>query len=219
MIERVERDWQAWHREYDEPGSRLAQRLGVVQGFVRDALDRMPVGPIRAVSACAGEGRNLLGALAGHPRASDVTARLLELDPALAAKARAAAPTGVDVVCGDASTTNAYRGAVPADLVLACGIFGNVSDEDIQCALRGFRMLCAPGATVIWTRHRLPPDRTVDIRRWFGEAGYEEVGFAGSDDQFFGVGAHRLTAPPLEWAPDVRLFTFVGFGALRRGVH
>ena len=39
-------------------------------------------------------------------------------------------------MCGDASTTSAYRGAVPADLVLACGIFGNVSDEDIQRAAR-----------------------------------------------------------------------------------
>ncbi len=215
MIQRMARDWQAWHGEYDAPGSRLARRLGVVQGFIRDAFDRMPPGPIRAISACAGEGRDLLGVLTDHPRASDVIARLVELDPELAARARAAAPAGVEVVTGDASTTAAYRGAVPADLVLVCGVFGNVSDDDVRGSVRALSTLCAPGATVIWTRHRRAPDLTVDIRRWFGEAGYEEVGFVGSGERFFGVGAHRLTGPPRDWAPDMRLFTFVGFDALR----
>ena len=33
----------------------------------------------------------------------------------------------VEVVCDDASTTDAYLGAVPAHLVLVCGIFGTVT--------------------------------------------------------------------------------------------
>ncbi len=69
----MERDWREWHRDYDAPGSRLAQRLLVVQGLIRDAIDGLPPGPIRVVSACAGEGRDLLGVLADHPRAADVT--------------------------------------------------------------------------------------------------------------------------------------------------
>jgi hypothetical protein len=211
----VARDWQAWHREYDAPGSRLARRLAVVQGFIRDALDRMPPGPIRVLSLCAGEGRDLLGVLATHPRAADVTARLVELDPELAARAAAHAPPGVEVLCADASTTSAYAGAAPADLVLVCGVFGNVSDRDIHQTVRSLSTLCAPRATVIWTRHRNPPDRTVDIRRWFGEAGFEEQGFVGPDDLLFGVGAHRLAVEPLPYAPDVRLFSFVTRGAPR----
>ena len=210
----MERDWRAWHRDYDAPGSRLAQRLVVVQGLLRDAIDRLPPGPIRVISACAGEGRDLLGVLADHPRATDVRARLVEVDTELAATAAAHAPPGVDVVCGDASTTSAYAGAVPADVVLVCGIFGNIADADIHNTVRSIAMLCAPGATVIWTRHRRPPDLTVDVRRWFAEAGFEEVAFVGSDDALFGVGAHRLTGPPLPFAPDVKLFTFVDFDAL-----
>jgi hypothetical protein len=208
------RDWHAWHREYDQPGSRLSQRLAAVQACIRDALDRMPPGPIRAISACAGEGRDLLGVLAGHPRAADVTARLVEIDPDLAARAAAHAPPGVDVVCADASTTSAYRGAVPADLVLVCGVFGNVALPDIEHTVRSLPSLCAPGATVVWTRHRRPPDRTIDIRRWLDEAGYEEVAFVASDELLFGVGAHRLVAPPLPYAPDVPLFAFVGYDRL-----
>jgi hypothetical protein len=207
-------DWQAWHREYDASESRLSRRLHVVQGFIRDAIDRAPPGPIRAISVCAGEGRDLLGVLADHPRASDVIARLVELDPELAAKARSGTRPGVEVVCGDASTTDAYRGAVPADLVLVCGVFGNVSHDDIRGTVCALPTLCGAGATIIWTRHPRPPDLTVDIRRWFAEAGFEEVGFVGSDEQLFGVGAHRLVASPRAWVPDLRLFTFVGADAL-----
>ncbi len=210
----MERDWQAWHREYDQPGSRLDRRLGAVQGCIREALDRMPPGPIRAISACAGEGRDLLGVLADHPRAKDVTGRLVELDPTLVARAAANAPPGVGVVCGDASTTSAYAGAVPADLVLMCGIFGNVALPDIRNTLHALPTLCAPGATVVWTRHRRPPDRTDDIRRWLAATGFEEAAFIGSDD-LFGVGAHRLTSPPRPFEQGQRLFTFVGFDTLR----
>jgi hypothetical protein len=209
------RDWRAWHSEYDVPDSRLARRLAVVQGFVRDALDGYPPGPIRAISICAGEGRDLLGVLADSSRAGDVTARLVELDPELAARAATRAPPGVDVVCGDASTTTTYAGAVPADLVLACGIFGNISDDDIHNTVRLLPTLCAPDATVIWTRHRRAPDLTWEIREWFAAAGFDEVAFAGSDEFLFGVGAHRLTATPAPFVPAVRLFTFVGYDALR----
>jgi hypothetical protein len=141
---------------------------------------------------------------------------LVELDPELAAKARSGTLPGVEAVCGDASTTEAYRGAVPADLVLVCGVFGNVSNDDIRGTVCALPTLCAAGATVIWTRHRRPPDLTIDIRRWFAEAGFEEVGFVGSDEQLFGVGAHRLIDPPRAFVRDLRLFTFVGAEALAR---
>ena len=85
------RDWGAWHDAYDDPGSSLAQRLAVVQARIAAALDVAPPGPLRAVSMCAGQGRDLIPVLASHPRGRDVTARLVELDPALAATARRAA--------------------------------------------------------------------------------------------------------------------------------
>ena len=74
------RDWYAWHAAYDQPGSDLQQRLGVVQQEVAAALSRAPTGRIRVVSACAGQGRELLPVLGCHPRRPDVSARLIELD-------------------------------------------------------------------------------------------------------------------------------------------
>jgi len=197
------RDWWAWHEPYDDPASPLTRRLQLVQRRIRDALDQAPPGPVRAVSACAGQGRDLLGVLADHPRRHDVTARLVELDPRNVSAARAALDRlhlpGIAVVADDAGVTDSYVGAVPADLVLACGIFGNITDDDIRRTVAGLPALCAPNATVIWTRHRLPPDRTGPIRAWFAAEGFDEIGFDVVDDAPLSVGTHRFrgTPPPL----------------------
>jgi hypothetical protein len=160
---------------------------------------------------CAGQGRDLLPVLEQHPRGRDVQALLVELDPHNAELARQSATSlpEVEVVTGDASNSSAYAGAVPADLVLACGIFGNVSDEDVGRTIALLPCLCAEGATVIWTRHRRPPDLTVQIRDWFRDAAFEELAFVAPRDTFYGVGAHRLTARALHYTSNVRLFTFL----------
>jgi len=208
------RDWVAWHQAYDAPGSPLARRLVLVQAQLRRALDRAPAGPVRLVSLCAGQGRDALGVLATHPRGADVQARLVEVNPALADAARAEARVqdlAVDVVTGDAGLTDAYAGAVPAQVVLACGVFGNVSDADIEATIRAFPQLCAPGASVLWTRHRRPPDLTPTVRRWFADAGFDEFAFEVlADEDYVSVGHHCFVGQPAPLPAGRRLFTFVG---------
>jgi len=208
----------AWHRPYDDPDSALSRRLRHVQGRIVEALDARPPGPVRVLSMCAGQGRDLIGALAGHPRAHDVTARLVEADPANAAAARAAARAaglaGVETEVADAGGAAAYQGLVPADVVLACGVFGNISAADIEGTIGRLPSLLGPGATVIWTRHRRPPDLTGPIRAWFEAAGFAEVGFDAPDGDWYSVGAHRLVGPPQTFDPGARLFSFTGDGAL-----
>ena len=75
----MSRDWREWHTAYDGD-TPLTQRLAIVQARIADALDAAPPGPIRVISMCAGQGRDLLGVLADHPRRADVRARLVELD-------------------------------------------------------------------------------------------------------------------------------------------
>ena len=80
-------DWSAWHRHYDDPDSSLSRRRRVVQDRIRSFLDRRS-GELRVVSACAGDGRDLLEVLAGDPRSERVTAVLVEADESLAERAR-----------------------------------------------------------------------------------------------------------------------------------
>jgi hypothetical protein len=204
-------EWVQWHSGY-EKGQPLALRLVVVQDLIRSALERCPPGPIRVISMCAGDGRDLLGVLPGHPRQRDVLARLVELDRQLAARggARAAGVSpSIEVVNADASTTSAYAGAVPAHIVLVCGIFGNITDDDIRRTVEQLPSLCAPDATVIWTRGTFAPDLTPAIRTWFEASGFSELTFVAIPDTTVGVGANLLTSPPRAFDPNVRLFTFL----------
>jgi len=205
-------EWVEWHRQYESDGH-LSARLKVVQERVREALTSSPPGTIRLVSMCAGDGRDVLGAVVDHPRRPDVRARLVELSPELSAAGRAGAEgnglSNVEVLTGDASTSTAYDGAVPADIVLACGIFGNITDTDIRTTIAHLPELCARGATVIWTRGRFEPDLTPTIREWFVESGFEELSFVPIPGTTGSVGAHRLVEEPRPFRPGVRLFTFL----------
>jgi hypothetical protein len=163
---------------------------------------------------CAGEGRDLIGVLPTHPRRADTTALLVELDPRNVAAAREAAAmtglTGVDLVQADAAISDIYASAIPANVVLACGIFGNVSDGDVENTVRNLSMLCRVGSSVIWTRHRREPDLTPKIRRWFAQAGFDEVSFDSLDNETrSGIGTARLTTEPVVFRPGFRFFTFV----------
>jgi hypothetical protein len=205
-------DWAAWHDDYDDPGSVLTRRLAAVQELIRAALDEAPPGPLRAISMCAGQGRDLIGALTSHPRRDDVRARLVELDPRNAAaaeeRARRAELTGIELVRGDAGLMRHYRDVAPADLVLACGVFGNLTDADVLRTVEACAQLCREGGTVVWTRHRRPPDLVPVIGDWFSARGFETV-HVSDPAAGFGVGAHRLRHPPKPLQGADRIFTFV----------
>lgn len=206
----VTTNWQEWHRPYDDPGSALSRRLRVVQGHLADWLDRTAPAPVRVLSLCSGDGRDLLEVLSARPDSARVEATLVELDPGNAARAEAAAAglDGVTVRVEDAGVSDAFRDAVPADLVLLAGVFGNVSDQDVLRTVRTLPQLCASGATVLWTRHRREPDLTPAIRSWLAETGFAELAFDAPDDVLFGVGVHRFEGSPEPWVPGLRLFSF-----------
>ena len=209
----TERDWYTWHHDYDEPGTVLARRLAAVQDQIRTALDAAPPGPLHAVSLCAGQGRDLIGAVARHPRRDDVSARLVELDPRNAATARAAAEAAglprVEVVTGDAALTDQYAGMVPAYLVLVCGVFGNMTDDDVRRTIGYCRQLCAHGGTVVWTRGRWEPDLVPQICDWFADRGFE-LGWVSDPAEGWGAGAHRFAGTPVPLERGARMFTFTG---------
>jgi hypothetical protein len=204
--------WWRWHEAYADPDSSLSQRLNAVAARTQQAVQSAPEGEVRLVSACAGQAHDVVRALREHPRGDECRGRLVELDSSNAAVARESLRReGLDrleVVESDAGITDVYEGATPANVVLFCGIFGNITDADVESAVRGVPQLCARGAEVIWTRHRNSPDLTPQIRRWFEDSGFEEVTFDSPSNLSFAVGTHRLVRTPPSLRPGVRLFTF-----------
>ncbi|WP_033219053.1 class I SAM-dependent methyltransferase family protein [Kitasatospora phosalacinea] len=212
-------DWSAWHDGYDDPDSWQARRLRTVRARLREALDGAPPGGLRIVSLCAGDGRDVLDVLAEHPRRAEARARLVELDARNTAAARRRAEAAglgaqVETVTGDAALPAHYAGLVPADVVLVCGVFGNLTDADVERTVRACRVLCRTGGTVIWTRHREEPDLVPRIREWFAREEFEQL-WLSPPDAGYGVGVHRFTGAPDELRPERRMFDFVGYPELR----
>ncbi|MEO7078438.1 MAG: class I SAM-dependent methyltransferase [Rhodococcus sp. (in: high G+C Gram-positive bacteria)] len=207
------RDYVNWHSEYDDPESSLSVRLRHVQRAILDWLDRIP-GQVRVLSSCAGQGHDILGALEqrGPKDRARVTGALLEIDPTNVAIAqRHIARLGLDlsIVETDAGATDAYAGLVPADLVILSGIMGNISATDIERLVHVAPQFCAPAATVIWTRGAQDPDLGPDIRRWFCQAGFEELSCQEwIEGTGMRVGVNRLIASPQALRPGERIFTF-----------
>jgi hypothetical protein len=194
--------------------------LLIVQRFIREFLTARAGDDVSVVSVCAGQGRDILGVLAEHPDRGSVRGYLVELDPTntaeAARRAQAARIDGIEVITGDGSATDIYAHMVPADLVLVCGVFGNIPTDDIYRTIEFLPQFCARNATVIWTRHRAMPDLTPTIRKWFQRLGFVELAFesTGAEAPRPGrfppqaVGAHRWPREAVPLSLGQRLFTF-----------
>ncbi len=213
------RDYLVWHEQYDDPGSSLPRRLAMVREVVRAELDARP-GPVRVVSLCAGDGRDLLGVLASRDDAARVSATLVEALPELAERARRAAaevPAEVEVLTDDAGRSDTYAGlaTVPADVVLLVGVLGNLGDADVAATLAAMPQLCAPGATLVWSRGRSvdgTDDYVTPVREAFATAGFGEVSLTPFDvaDDHTALGVVRYDGPAVPLVPGALWFTFVG---------
>lgn len=209
------KDWRAWHEPYQDEASPLSRRLRIIQSCMDAWLDERAGEALTIASACAGEGRDLLGVLVRRDDSGRVRAVLVENDEQIASRAEAAARAAglndVIVRVADAGDPTSYEGLVPADLVLMVGVFGNISDAGVQRTIAALPSFCSNGGVVIWTRSRREPDLTPMIRRWLQESGFAESAFHAPDDVLFSVGVHRLTADPAPaLGPDHgRLFQFL----------
>jgi SAM-dependent methyltransferase len=207
-------DWNNWHDEYDEPNSELAARMHAVRKFVAQVVESCPSGPVTVLSICAGQGREVIGALADHPRRDDVRGRLLELDPANAEFARrsanAASLHGIEVVTGDASVASAYDDLPPVDLVVISGLFGHIGDEDQQRLIAFLHTICRPGGSVVWTFFLRARRRTERLRSYFTEQSFEEVQFEElpGEEYRFTVALSRYDGTTQPRGPHERVFTF-----------
>jgi hypothetical protein len=211
-------DWKAWHDKYDDPASDFSKRLETVRARIADALDAAPAGPLRALSICAGQGRDLIPVLAEHPRGRDVHARLVELDPDNTAFARElvteAGLENVEVVTGDASLTDHYLDLAPADLVIVCGVYGNLRAPDIENTIAACAGLTKTGGTVVWTRGRKPEvERVPQVCAWYEQHGFEQLWLEDPAVQMC-VGMHRHVGPVTPLEAGASMFEFVGYDVL-----
>ena len=206
------KNWLAWHDPYTDGSSPLRQRLKVVQERIRDALVDRSNQLTRVISVCAGQGDDLLGVLASMQRTSHIQARLVELDTLNVRIARDRAVSAqlgnVSVVEGDASLVSAYADMAPVDIILMCGVFGNVPDRDVFHTIDILPQLSTDGTRVIWTRSRREPDLTPMIRLHFTEDRFIEEEFVAPDSHLWSVGVNTFRGQQQPLRPGGKMFTF-----------
>jgi hypothetical protein len=218
---RIDR-WSEWHDEYDDPDSELALRMRTVRKHVAAVVAACPPGPVTVVSICAGQGREVIGALENHSRREDVRGRLVELDADNAAFAREWAGNAhldaLEVVNGDASVSDAYAGLARADLVVVSGLFGHLDDEDRVSTIAFLRQILRSGGHVVWTGFLRDNGPVEKLRRFFVEQSLDEVEteFLPGEEYRFTVTLSRYAGSEEPLQANTKLFTF---GSARKHRH
>ncbi|MEX2306169.1 MAG: class I SAM-dependent methyltransferase [Pirellulales bacterium] len=205
--------WSGWpERAYQR--ERYQQRLESVQKHLAECLAIAPQGPVRIISICAGDGRDVIGVLRTHPRVADVKAWLVELNPeSVALGMRQATSAGLEsritFLNQDATVYETYKNIAPADIVLACGVWGHVPPEGRVTLVRALAALCKPGGTVLWSRgvskgmHRLDA-----VESLFLSPSWEKVALNLTPDNQWAVAIHRYCGPPRELPNSGQIFHF-----------
>lgn len=206
-------DWLAWHEAYDDPSSSLARRLEVVRRRLGAVLDVAAGERLQLLSLCAGDGRDVIPVLVARATSSPVSALLIEGDEELSRRAVEAASSGLETVevrCADAGDPASFNDVLPVDVLLLCGIFGNIEHGRVKDVIDVVPHLLAEGGYVIWTRGVSVPDRRPEVRSWFRGAGLAEVSFDGAPETF-GVGVNQLLSGVSDTERQLprRLFSFV----------
>ncbi|NNN20704.1 MAG: SAM-dependent methyltransferase [Acidimicrobiales bacterium] len=203
--------WESWHDSYSVKNSDLSYRLEVVKQRLQELIERFEV-PVRILSLCAGQGHDVIQTLKENPNLNISKALLVELDPKNVSVGESEIKRSglgtVNYLEGDAANVSLYSDFVPVEILLLCGIFGNISLDDIKNTLERSSSFLAPGGFVVWTRHRKEPDATPAIRNWCAEFGYREIAFDTPDRHEFSVGTYELVKAPSKFLPDGKLFQF-----------
>jgi putative methyltransferase len=203
-------EWPQW--AYRHPA--YQQRLTAVQEHLAAALAAAPLGRIRLLSICSGDGRDVLGVLQLHPRRDDVTAWLVEKSAESAATgARQAQQLGLDhavrFLSADATVFDTYQGIAPADIILLCGVWGHVPVTERQLLVDALMRLCAGGGVVIWTRAIAKGMRRLEqIRSHFWSPTWQELSQTITPDCHWAVVTHRYGGASLDVPARGQLFHF-----------
>lgn len=212
-------DWNHWYKDYETSPS-LRVRLKLVSEQIALMLHECPPGPIKILSLCAGDGRDVLSALHQHPRQADVSATLVDNHPESLARGREMAAqhnlsAQTNFIAADAGLAQTYEGIGHADLVLLSGFLGHLRHEDALKLISRLPMLAKNGGSVIWSRHILLHDgaeQVTRLRREFRKHHFEEIHFDTTAEDGFAIGRVRFLGRSTPLDVTQKFFDFVGIG-------
>lgn len=205
--------WNGWpEKAYLREG--YQQRLTAVQEHLCECLDDAPPGPIRILSMCAGDGRDVIGAVRSHRRRKDVVAWLVELNSQSVELGKgysvnAGLERSLQFINGDATSYSTYKSIGAADIVLVCGVWGHVPAHEKSMLVKAISTLCKPGGSVIWTRGTSKGiARVREIESLFATNWWDKGRITYTPDATWAVATYRYCGPSQELPADGQIFHF-----------
>jgi 2-polyprenyl-3-methyl-5-hydroxy-6-metoxy-1,4-benzoquinol methylase len=190
------------------------KRLQAVQDHFAASLAEAEPGPVRVVSICAGDGRDVMGVLESHARREDVNAWLVELDrKSVEAGIKRRDATGlsklVTFLHADATDFATFKNILPCDIVMVCGVWGHVPPAERLSLVKALGKFCKPGGTVVWSRGvDRGRSRFTDIQALFEHNSFERVSESITPDDKWAICTHRYMGRPVEVPTSGRIFNF-----------
>ncbi len=212
-------DWAEWHKRYESVPS-LQERLAVVCEEISLAISATRTKPVRILSICSGDGRDVILSTAASKLRKSISGVLIELNPDLVARGRStikefSLQEEISFQCSDATKSETYRSIAPAHIVVLSGVFGNLKYEDVGLLIDSLRSLCEPKARVIWTRNlnEFGDGETVvgGIKKLFANVNFTEASYTKTPSGVFAVGTHVYEGETLNLPARPVLFRFSGF--------
>jgi hypothetical protein len=115
----------------------------------------------------------------------------------------------VHFIHADATDYATYQGMAPADIVLACGVWGHVPAHERVSLAGALAALCKPRGTVTWTRGiSNGVARLREIELLFERPEWEPVRITTTVDEKWTVSSYRYVGAQIELPPAGRIFNF-----------
>jgi hypothetical protein len=205
--------WSGWpDKAYQREG--YQQRLQAVQEHLAECLDDAPAGPVRILSMCAGDGRDVIGAVRAHRRRKDVAAWLVELNSQSVELGKgysvnAGLERSLKFINADATVYETYKSIGAADIVLVCGVWGHVPANEKTLLVKAVSTLCKPGGAVIWTRGTSKGiARVREIEALFAGSWWNKGRVTYTPDATWAIATYRYRGPAHELPGDGQIFHF-----------
>lgn len=209
-------DWAKWPDRYDD-SLPLQVRLAAVRAQVSAFLDECPPGPVRILSLCSGDGRDVLPVVSAHARLRDVEVWCIDanaktLDRGKESARQAGLQRKTHFVQADAGLAASYADVVPADLVILSGMLGHLTSHDALNLFHRLPALCRTNGSVLWSRlNRGIGNRQIPaLREVLRESGFEEVFLEETMPNEFVVARAHFRGTEAKLAFGEVLFRFVG---------
>jgi hypothetical protein len=205
--------WDDWS-EHAYRSRTYSLRLAEVQGHLGECFAAYSTRPIRLLSVCAGDGRDVMGAMISHNVQGQVVAWLVEqnlrsVNRGTTQSRRLGLQDTVKFLHADATLYDTYRNIAPSDIVLLSGVWGHVPASDRPRLVQALASFCKPGGMVIWTRALANGvSRMDEIQIEFASPLWELVCASITSDKCWGVVSQRYCGPQIRPASGGRIFQF-----------